>query len=213
MSAPQRSSGSLLGPASARLILASGSATRAALLRNAGLVFEQIEAPVDEGELKRSMRAEGADAAAAAMALAELKARRVSERRPGALVVGADQMLVAAGVWLDKPADRAAAKAQLLALAGTSHRLISAACVLSDGERLWGKHEHATLLMRPFGEAFVERYLDAAGEAALRSVGAYQLEGLGAQLFERVDGDYFVVLGLPLLALLDFLRGRGIVPA
>ena len=202
----------LLGSVKSRVILASGSATRAALLRNAGLAFEQIAAPVDEGELKRSMKAEGADAAATAMALAELKARRVSEREPGALVIGADQMLVAGGTWFDKPADRAAAKAQLLALAGTSHRLISAACVLLDGERLWGRHEHATLLMRPFGEPFVERYLDAAGAAALHSVGAYQLEGLGAQLFQRVDGDYFVVLGLPLLALLDFLRGRGIVP-
>jgi septum formation protein len=202
----------LLGSVKSRVILASGSATRAALLRNAGLAFEQIAAPVDEGELKRSMKAEGADAAATAMALAELKARRVSEREPGALVIGADQMLVTGGTWFDKPADRAAAKAQLLALAGTSHRLISAACVLLDGERLWGRHEHATLLMRPFGEAFVERYLDAAGAAALHSVGAYQLEGLGAQLFQRVDGDYFVVLGLPLLALLDFLRGRGIVP-
>ena len=203
----------LAGATKARLILASGSATRAALLRNAGLAFEQIAAAVDEDELKRSMRAEGADAAATAMALAELKARRVAERAPGALVIGADQMLVADSAWFDKPADRAAAKAQLLALAGKSHRLISAACVVRDGERLWGKHEHATLLMRPFGEAFVERYLDAAGPAALGSVGGYQLEGLGAQLFQRVDGDYFVVLGLPLLALLDFLRGRGIVPA
>jgi len=206
-------SGALRGAASARLILASGSATRAALLRNAGLVFEQIAAAVDEAELKRAMRGEGADAAAAAMALAELKARRVSERQPGALVIGADQMLVAEGKWFDKPADRAAAKAQLMALAGKSHRLVSAACVLVDGERIWGRHEHATLLMRPFDESFVERYLDAAGAAAMRSVGAYQLEGLGAQLFQRVDGDYFVVLGVPLLALLDFLRGRGIVPA
>jgi septum formation protein len=202
----------LAGPAQARLILASGSATRAALLRNAGLAFEQIAAPVDESELKRAMRAEGADAAATAMALAELKARRVSERQPGALVIGADQMLVAGDAWFDKPADRAAAKAQLLALAGKSHRLISAACVIRDGERIWGRHEHATLLMRSFDAAFAERYLDAAGSAALASVGAYQLEGLGAQLFQRVDGDYFVVLGLPLLALLDFLRGRGIVP-
>jgi septum formation protein len=205
----------LLGPgaASAQIILASGSAARAALLRNAGLAFEQIPAAVDEEELKRAMRAEGADAAATAMALAELKAGRVSERHPAALVIGADQILVCDGRWFDKPADRAAAKAQLQALCGKSHRLVSAACVLRAGERLWGRHEHATLLMRPFGEAFLERYLDAAGEAATRSVGAYQLEGLGAQLFQRVDGDYFVVLGLPLLALLDFLRGRGIVPA
>jgi septum formation protein len=213
VSALPPASGLLPGPAKARLILASSSATRAAMLRNAGLAFEQIAAPVDEGELKRSMKAEGADAAETAMALAALKARRVSERQPGALVVGADQMLVADGAWFDKPADRAVAKAQLMALAGKSHRLISAACVLLDGVRVWGRHEHATLLMRPFGEAFVDRYLDAAGAAALASVGAYQLEGLGAQLFQRVDGDFFVVLGLPLLALLDFLRGRGIVPA
>jgi septum formation protein len=122
-------------------------------------------------------------------------------------------MLVADGEWLDKPESRAAAKAQLRALAGRSHRLISAACVVGGGARLWSRHEHATLLMRPMGDAFLEQYLDAAGEAATRSVGAYQLEGLGAQLMARVDGDYFVVLGLPLLALLDFLRGRGIVPA
>jgi septum formation protein len=203
----------LLGPAKARLILASGSAIRATMLRNAGLVFEQMAAPVDEDELKRAMRAEGAEAAETALALAEMKARRVSEREPGALVIGADSMVVADGRWFDKPADRAAAKAQLLALAGKTHRLISAACVMLDGERIWGRHEHATLLMRPFDGAFAERYLDAAGEAVLRSVGVYQLEGLGAQLFQRVDGDYFVVLGLPLLALLDFLRGRGIVPA
>jgi septum formation protein len=205
----------LLGPGAgaARLILASGSATRAALLRNAGLAFEQVTAAVDEEELKRAMRAEGADAAAAAMALAEMKARRVSERAPGALVIGADQMLVCEGRWFDKPADRAAAKEQLRALSGKSHRLVTAACVLRDGERLWGRHEHATLLMRPLSEAFLEQYLDAAGDKARESVGAYQLEGLGAQLFARVEGDHFVVLGLPLLALLDFLRERGIVPA
>ena len=203
----------LLGPAKARLVLASGSAIRATLLRNAGLVFEQVAATVDEDELKRAMHAEGAEAAETAMALAELKAKRVSERQPGALVVGADSMVVADGRWFDKPADRAAAKAQLLALAGKTHRLISAVCVMLDGEQIWGRHEHATLVMRPFDGAFAERYLDAAGEAVLRSVGVYQLEGLGAQLFQRVDGDYFVVLGLPLLPLLDFLRGRGIVPA
>lgn len=196
-----------------RLVLASASATRAAMLRQAGLAFEQIVAAVDEDEVKRAMRAEKAGAADTAMALAELKARRVSQREPGALVVGADQMLVAGDAWFDKPTDRATATAQLLALAGRAHRLISAACVFLDGERIWGRHEHATLLMRPFDTDFVARYLDAAGDAATRAVGGYQLEGLGAQLFARVDGDFFVVLGLPLLALLDFLRARGIVPA
>ena len=205
----------LLGRAAAetRLILASGSATRAALLRNAGLAFDQIPAAVDESELKLSMLAAGADAAATAMALAEIKARRVSEREPAALVIGADQMLVCGDRWFDKPADRAAAGAQLQALAGKSHRLISAACIFQGGERIWGKHDHATLLMRPLSTGFVVQYLDSVGDAALNSVGAYQLEGLGAQLFARIDGDYFVILGLPLLALLDFLRGRGIVPA
>jgi septum formation protein len=208
-------SATLLGPAAAsqRLILASGSATRAAMLRNAGVAFTVVVVPVDEGELKRSMRAEGADAAATAMALAELKARRVSQREPGALVIGADQMLVCENEWLDKPTDRAAAAAQLQALAGKSHRLISAATVYLDGERIWGRYEHATLLMRGLSPGFIVQYLDAMGAAALTSVGGYQLEGLGSQLFARVDGDHFVILGLPLLALLDFLRGRGIVPA
>jgi septum formation protein len=205
----------LLGPAGKthRLVLASASITRANLLRQVGLVFEQMAPRVDEAALKMSLRAEGADAAAVAMALAELKAARISQKEPEAWVLGADQILVCDDRWFDKPENRAAAKAQLAALAGRSHCLITAACILRAGERLWGHTEQATLRMRPFGDQFLEQYLDAAGEHAVRSVGAYQLEGLGAQLFARVDGDFFVILGLPLLPLLDFLRGHGIVPA
>src|SRR5690606_10859737 len=122
---------------------------------------------------------------------------------------GADRMLACAGRWFGKPADRAAARAQLLALRGRTHDLVTAAVVLRDGTRLWQHVERASLTMRPVSDAFVESYLAALGDDAMRSVGAYQLEGLGAQLFARVEGDFFTILGLPLLPLLDFLRGHG----
>jgi septum formation protein len=193
------------------LILASASRSRAQVLRNAGVPFDQVAAAVDEAEIKAAMRADGADAAAVAMALAETKALRISQGRPQALVIGADQMLECDGQWLDKPADRAAARSQLAALRGRSHRLVSAACVLRGGERLWGRTEHATLAMRAFSDEFLDFYLDTAGELAMSSVGAYQVEGLGIQLFARIDGDHFVILGLPLLPLLDFLRAHGVL--
>lgn len=203
----------LTGSSGAPLVLASASAARAAMLTAAGLAFETQAAAVDEEAVKAAMRAAGAAVPDIAMALAELKARRVSARRPGAFVIGADQMLTLGNAAFDKPADRAAARAQLLALRGAAHRLVSAACVFRDGERLWGTLDHATLTMRRFGDDFLDRYLDAMGPSVTRTVGAYQLEGLGAQLFARIDGDYFTILGLPLLPLLDFLRGHGIVPA
>jgi septum formation protein len=196
-----------------RVVLASASAARAQLLRNAGLAFEQVTAAVDETEIKAAMRADGADAASVAMALAETKAVRVSMRDADALVIGADQMLEFEGQWFDKPTDRGSARQQLIALRGRSHRLISAACVLRAGRRLWGRAEHATLLMRSFSDDFLEAYLDATGEAATGSVGAYQVERLGVQLFARIDGDYFVILGLPLLPLLDFLRAHRVLRA
>ncbi len=202
-----------VSPSGERLILASASATRAALLRQAGIAATQIAAAVDEDEIKRKMKNAGADAGSVALALAEAKAMQVSRLHPQDYVLGADQMLVADDAWFDKAADRGAARAQLAALRGRSHRLLSAACVVRGGARLWQALEAATLVMRPFSDGFLEHYLDSAGNAALRSVGAYQLEGLGAQLFERVEGDYFVILGLPLLPLLEFLRRQGIVPA
>ena len=189
------------------LVLASASASRA------GVPFVKDASAVDEDEIKRAMRGEGAGADDLAVALAELKARQVGRRHPGALVVGSDQVLVCEDRWFDKPADRAAARAQLLDLRGKSHSLISAAVVLQGGERLWHHIGRARLTVRPFSEAFLDEYLDQAGNAVLGSVGAYQLEGLGAQLFSRVDGDYFTILGMPLLPLLDFLRNHGVVTA
>jgi len=199
--------------ASASLILASASPTRARMLRSAGVPFRVDAASVDEAEAKRSLGAAGADGAEIAEALAELKARRVAGRHPGALVLGADQILECDGRRFDKPADRNAAVEQLRALSGRRHELVSAAVVMRDGTRLWHAVDRARLTMRPLGEAAIAAYLDAAGAAALGSVGAYRLEGLGAQLFARVEGDFFTILGLPLLPLLDFLRGHGVVPA
>jgi septum formation protein len=193
------------------LILASGSAIRAELLRRAGVDFTVETSAVDEAEIKASFRAERRPAVECAFALAEAKAARVSRRRPGVLVIGADQMLVCDGVWYDKPTDLTAAREQLLALRGKRHELVGAICVLRDGERLWHVVERPALTMRRFSDEFLDAYLAAAGDSVLASVGAYQLEGRGVQLFERIEGDFFAILGLPLLPLLAFLRGHGVV--
>lgn len=193
------------------LVLASASPTRRRLLAEAGLVFEALPAAVDEAEVKASLAGEGATAAQAAETLAELKALSVSRRRPGALVIGADQLLECEGRWFDKPADRAAAALQLRALSGRRHSLRTAVCLLRDGTRLWHHNATAVLTLRPLSDDFLEAYLEAAGAAVLGSVGAYQLEGLGAQLFSRVEGDFFTILGLPLLPLLEILRAQGVL--
>ena len=193
------------------VVLASTSRTRGALLGNAGVPFTAQPPGVDEDSIKASLRAEGASAAEAAEALAEVKALRLSARFHEALVIGADQMLVCQDHWYDKPQDRAAARRQLLELRGQTHQLVTAAVVMLGGQRIWHHVEAAKLTMRPFSEAFLDQYLDQAGAAVLSSVGAYQLEGLGAQLFSRVEGDHFVILGLPLLPLLDFLRSHGVL--
>jgi septum formation protein len=194
------------------LILASRSAARAALLERARVPFETVAAAVDETAVKQAMAAEGAPARDVADALAELKAQRVAARHPGRLVLGADQVLVADGHIYDKPADREEARAQLLVLGGRSHQLLSAAVVFEEGRPVWRHIGRADLVMRPLGEAFVDRYLDAEGDAVLDSVGAYRIEEGGAVLFAQVRGDIFTIMGLPLLELLAFLRTRGIVP-
>lgn len=191
------------------LILASGSATRRRMLEAAGLEF-QVETPaIDEAAARAAFRAEGMAPREQADALAELKALAVSARRAG-YVIGADQMLAIEGETLDKPQDRREAKAHLERLRGRAHELITAAVVAQDGAVLWRHIDTPRLRMRAFSDAFLESYLDRLGSDALSSVGAYKLEGLGAQLFERVEGDHFSVLGLPLLPLMAFLRERGI---
>jgi septum formation protein len=195
------------------LILASASPTRRRLLEQAGLEFSAETAPIDEEEAKLALESEGASAAALAETLAELKATAVSRRHPGGFVIGADQVLDCEGRRYDKPRDEAAARAQLMALRGRSHQLISALVVVRNGERLWHHVDRARLTMRPFSPAFLDDYLARSLPGILTSVGAYQLEGRGAQLFSRIEGDYFTILGLPLLPLLDFLRPHGLVPA
>lgn len=194
-----------------RLILASASTARAALLEAAGVGFTIEPASIDEAAVKREHRAAGRDAAVCAMALAEAKARAIAKRHPEALVLGADQILVAGGDWFDKPGDRGAAMTQLRRLRGRDHVLATAACVFRADTRLWHAVATPKLTMRRFGEAFLADYIAAEGEAALGSVGAYRVEGRGVQLFARIEGDHYAILGLPLLELLEFLRGRGIL--
>ena len=192
------------------LILASLSSSRRQMLMNAGLDFSIEASGVDEDEVKLSLTGERASARDVATTLAEMKARRVSARRPGALVIGADSTLACDGRLYDKPPTLAAARAQLEALSGRTHELVSSVVVARDGARLCHTTETGHLTMRPLSPSFLDAYLARAGEAVCASVGAYQLEGLGAHLFSRIDGDYFTVLGLPLLPLLVFLAEHGI---
>lgn len=193
------------------VILASSSSVRATLLKNAGVEFT-VEIPaMDEDEIKRAMAADGADAAMMAESLATAKAVRISQRHGDALVIGADQMLDCEGVWYDKPTTIDQARSQLQALRGRGHQLISCVTVVRDGQRMWHHVARATLTMRPFSDEFLDGYLDKAGPDILDSVGAYRLEAMGVQLFSAISGDYFTVLGLPLLPLLDFLRTHRVV--
>ena len=200
-----------MGEAVAPLVLASASPSRRTMLENAGLSFSVQPAAVDEDAVKEALKAEGASAARTAETLAELKAQRVSANHPGSLVIGADQMLECEERWFDKPADRNQAAESLRALQGRSHVLWSAVCLVRDGSRIWHHGAPARMTMRPLSDDFIAAYLDTVGDKALSSVGAYQLEGLGAQLFSGIDGDFFTILGLPLLPLLDVLRANGVL--
>ncbi|PDT83546.1 Maf-like protein [Sinorhizobium sp. BJ1] len=195
------------------LVLASASPFRRALLENAGLTFAARAAQLDERALERPLEEAGASPTEVALALAEAKARNVSRHFDGALVIGSDQTMSLGARVYHKPKDMAEAAEHLLSLAGETHSLNSAIVIVRDGDVLWRHVSTAHMTVRPLDRTFVERHLKRVGEKALSSVGAYQLEGEGIQLFEKIDGDYFTILGLPMLPLLSKLRELGSIDA
>lgn len=195
------------------LVLASASRARSQMLRNAGIEFSVQPARVDEAAIKEGMRADGAPPVDAAQALADLKAMRVSPHDADTLVIGADQILECDSVWFDKPESLEDARKQLKALSGRTHHLHTAASVVKEGAVIWREATNVSLTMRALSPPFITGYLEAEGDTVLQSVGAYQIEGRGVQLFASLRGDFFSVLGLPLLPLLGFLRNHGVVPA
>jgi septum formation protein len=198
-----------------RLILASASSARATMLRNAGLQFDAIAADVDEEAIRSAMTSESdcVEASDVALVLAQEKALAISRLYRGALVIGSDQVLGLGRRMFSKPASVAEAREQLTTLRGRKHELVAAVALAHDGQVLWDTIDSAQMSMRPFTDEFLGLYLTRAGTSVLASVGCYQLEGLGVQLFERIDGDYFTILGMPLLPLLMELRKRGAISA
>lgn len=195
-----------------KLILASASKTRAEILTNAGVEFSVDPANVDEAMLKAALVADNVPPKDMADALAELKARAVSYLHPGSMILGADQILVQDGKIFSKAKNREEAAEKLRALSGKEHQLISAAAIYLDGQPIWRGLDSANLTVRPLSDDFIDSYLDQIGEAAFWSVGCYQMEGRGAQLFTKVEGNHFVILGLPLFGILDFLRRHSMMP-
>lgn len=192
------------------IILASASPSRAALLRGAGIDVRIEPADVDEPAIRSALEGgEGTPAADIAEVLGRAKAETVSSRFPEHLVIGGDQLLELEGRIFEKPADMEAARRTLLELRGKTHHLHASVAVARGGDTLWAHVASAHLTMRNFGPDYVGQYLALAGDKVLSSVGAYQLESLGVHLFEKIEGDYFTILGLPLLPLLDFLRREG----
>ena len=193
------------------LILASESATRQRLLYDVGVPFEVVVPRIDEATVKMTLLAEHVTPADIAAALAEQKARKISRRYSDRLVLGVDQVLELEGELFDKPRDPEDAKTQLMHLSGKTHRLISAAVICEGGKPRWRHVDTARLTMRSLTDSFLDRYVDENWENIRHSVGAYQIEKRGAWLFHRVDGDFFTILGMPLLAVLDHLMLRGTV--
>lgn len=195
-----------------RLILASGSAIRAQIMDGACLDYDIISKPVDEASIKSSMLAEGARLRDIADALAEAKALRVSRQESG-FVIGADQIMVMDNQLFDKPTSIEDARGRLKQMRGKTHKLLGAVVVCEAGQPVWRHLAVTKLTMRNFSDDFLNHYIELEGENLTRSVGAYRFEGPGAQLFSHVEGDFFSILGLPLLPLLDYLRTRGVIPS
>jgi septum formation protein len=194
-----------------KLILASSSPFRRMLMQNAGLAFEAHAAHIDERAVEAPLEREGVTPDAVALVLAKAKAKEVSDRFPACLVIGSDQTMSLGLQTFHKPKDMADAANHLRVLSGKTHRLNSAIAIAYDGDIVWEHVSHAELTMRSLGADFIQRHLKRVGEKALASVGAYQLEGEGLQLFSRIDGDYFTILGLPMLPLLEKLRELGAI--
>ena len=194
------------------LILASGSAIRAKMLRDAGVDFSVDIPRVDEETILRSLESEGAKPSDISDTLAEYKARRIADKNPSSIVIAADQILALNGQIYSKPKDMAQAREHLQALKGQGHQLLSAVVVYEDAKPVWRHVGRAQLAMRDFSDAFLDDYLAKTGPDILHCVGCYKLESDGVNLFSRVQGDHFTILGLPLLELLAFLRTRGALP-
>lgn len=196
-----------------RLILASGSRARQAMLKRAGLTFEVVPASIDEEAIRAALQGESArvEAADVATLLACEKALAVAKLHPGALVIGSDQVLTRGRRFYSKAVTLQDARATLRELRGRKHELVSGVALAKDEAILWSHEDSAEMTMREFSDPFLSRYLEEAGESILRSVGCYEWEGLGVQLFKEISGDYFTILGMPLLPLLGELRRQGVL--
>ena len=194
-----------------KFILASESVTRRRLLESAGLVFDSFPAQIDEEEIKKSLAAAGAQPQEIATFLAEQKACKVSEKYPESIVIGGDQVLEFNGSILSKPRTENKAKEQILTLRNSQHCLISSVCVAEGGQRVWHQTNKALMHFRDFSDQFLEQYLIKSKEELYNGPGGYKVEGYGIQLLNRIEGDFFTVLGLPLIPLLQYLRTRGLM--
>jgi septum formation protein len=203
----------MMDDGSPQLILASTSRFRRRMLETAGLDFRVVPPDVDEPALRAVVKAKNANLGPSEVAevLARAKAERVSSKEPDAFVLGADQVLALEGDMFEKPANLSQAHQHLLRLRGKSHQLHTAAAIATGGSTIWCHVEQVTLVMRDFSHQFLQRYLADVGPAICDTVGAYELDGPGVQLFERADGDYFTVIGLPLLHILAELRAHGVI--